>query len=189
QEAARLKSVQAAVVLAGNDGEIDTAFAHLRERQIGALLVQPDPFLDGRLGRIAALARRYSVPTIAAYPEFAVSGGLISYGNSPTAAYRLMAAYIARILHVGLPRRSKVRPAQLIEPPHARGRTSVQHQDLGTDVSKDALSGPLVGDVGRDDSDAELLLHRCERGRVAGHDGHLGALVHQGLDKPETQAT
>src|SRR5207237_2044167 len=84
---------------------------------------------------------------------------------------------------------SKVRPAQLIEPPHARGRTSVQHQDLGTDVSKDALSGPLVGDVGRDDSDAELLLHRCERGRVAGHDGHLGALVHQGLDKPETQAT
>jgi len=38
------------------------------------------------------------VPTIAAYPEFAVSGGLISYGNSPTAAYRLMAAYIARIL-------------------------------------------------------------------------------------------
>src|SRR5437763_3696697 len=98
QEAARLKSVQAAVVLAGDDGEIDTAFAHLRERQIGALLVQPDPFLDGRLGRIAALARRYSVPTIAAYPEFAVSGGLISYGNSPTAAYRLMAAYIARIL-------------------------------------------------------------------------------------------
>src|SRR5437763_5078868 len=38
QEAARLKSVQAAVVLAGDDGEIDTAFAHLRERQIGALL-------------------------------------------------------------------------------------------------------------------------------------------------------
>src|SRR5262249_44295903 len=47
----------------------------------------------------------------------------------------------------------------------------------------------LVGNVGRDRSDAEPLLHRCERGRVAGHDGHLGALVHQGLDKPETQAT
>src|SRR4051794_13844467 len=98
QEAARSKSVHAAVVLAGDDGEIDTAFAQLGERRIGALLVQPDPFLDGRLGRIAVLARRYSVPTIAAYPEFAVSGGLISYGNSPTAAYRLEAAYIARIL-------------------------------------------------------------------------------------------
>jgi len=98
QEAAHSKGVRTAVVLAGNDGEIDATFANLGERQIGALLVQPDPFLDGRLDKIAVLATRYSVPAIAAYPEFAGSGGLISYGNSPTAAYRLEATYIARIL-------------------------------------------------------------------------------------------
>ncbi|HEY4471051.1 MAG TPA: ABC transporter substrate-binding protein [Stellaceae bacterium] len=98
REAALAKTVEAQLVLAGNDGEIDAAVAQLGERQIGALLVQPDPFLDGRLDRIAALATRHSVPAMAAYPQFARSGGLISYGNSPTAAYRLEAAYIARIL-------------------------------------------------------------------------------------------
>ena len=51
------------------------------------------------------------------------------------------------------------------------------------------MRGPLVGDIRRDRSDAEPLLHRCESGLVAGHDGHLGALVHQGLDEPEAQAS
>jgi hypothetical protein len=48
---------------------------------------------------------------------------------------------------------------------------------------------PLVGDVGRDHGDAKPLLHRCERGQVARHDGHLGALVDQGFDEPEAQAS
>jgi hypothetical protein len=34
-------------------------------------------------------------------------------------------------------------------------------------------------------SDAEPLPHRCERGRIARHDGYFGALVHQSLDEPE----
>src|SRR5437762_7132618 len=99
REAAHSKAVHLRLVLAGNDGEIEAAFAQLGQQRIDSLLVQPDPFLDGRLDRIAALARRDSVPAIAAYPQFALSGGLISYGNSPSAAYRLQSAYIARILN------------------------------------------------------------------------------------------
>jgi putative ABC transport system substrate-binding protein len=55
------------------------------------------------------------VPTIAAYPEFAVSGGLISYGNSPTAAYRLEAAYIARILKGEKPAEMPVQQSVKVE--------------------------------------------------------------------------
>ena len=77
-------------------------------------------------------------------------------------------------LHVALPRRGEVRPAQLVERPHSRGRAGVQHQDLGADVSEDALGGPVVGDVDRDHCDAEPLLHRCERGLAARHDGGPG---------------
>jgi putative ABC transport system substrate-binding protein len=44
------------------------------------------------------LAARHSVPTIATYPQFAAAGGLISYGNSPSAAYRLEGTYVARVL-------------------------------------------------------------------------------------------
>ena len=61
-----------------------------------------------------------------------------------------------------------------------------QHQDLGADVGEDTPCGLLVGDVGRIRGDAELLLHRVERGLLARHDGHLGTLVD--LDKPEAQA-
>ncbi|HKH01819.1 MAG TPA: ABC transporter substrate binding protein [Bradyrhizobium sp.] len=38
------------------------------------------------------------MPTIFQYREFAVAGGLMSYGSSVTDPYRLAGAYIARIL-------------------------------------------------------------------------------------------
>ena len=41
--------------------------------------------------------------------------------------------------------------------------------------------------VGGDHGDAEPLFHRYERSLVARHDGHLGAVIHQGLDEPEAQ--
>ncbi len=90
-------------------------------------------------------------------------------------------------LHVGLPRCAEVRPAYLVEPAHARDRAGIQHQDVGMDAGEDALGGRLVGNVGSDHANAESLLHRGERGRVARHDGHFGAAVDQGLDEPEAQ--
>jgi putative ABC transport system substrate-binding protein len=48
--------------------------------------------------RIAALAARHSVPIIAAYPQFAAAGGLITYGNSLAAAHRLEGIYAGRLL-------------------------------------------------------------------------------------------
>ena len=98
QEAARTEGTRLEIVEAADPTEIDAAFGTLRPRQIGAFIVQPDPFLDGRLEQIAALAMRQAVPAVAAYPQFAAAGGLISYGNSPPAAYRLVGSYIGRIL-------------------------------------------------------------------------------------------
>jgi putative ABC transport system substrate-binding protein len=98
QEAARAKGVPLQIVEAGNEREIDAAFATLFQRQPRALIIQPDPFLDNRREQIAAAAARHSVAAIAANPEFAVAGGLISYGDSLAAAYRLEGTYIARIL-------------------------------------------------------------------------------------------
>jgi putative ABC transport system substrate-binding protein len=98
REAAQNRRVQLRIVEARNPTEIDTAFAILVQQRIGALIVQVDPFLEGQQEQLARLAARHAVRAMGAYPEFAAAGGLISYGNSPTEAYRLAGTYAGRIL-------------------------------------------------------------------------------------------
>src|SRR5262245_48272929 len=98
QEAARTKGLQLHVLKARSESEIDTAFASLVRLHAGALVVAGDPFLSGRREQIVALASRRAVPSIYAWREFAASGGLISYGGSLTSAFRLVGAYVGKVL-------------------------------------------------------------------------------------------
>jgi putative ABC transport system substrate-binding protein len=98
QEAARTKGLQLHVLKAGSESEIDTAFASLVQLHADALVVGADPFLSSRREQLVALASRSAVPSIYAWREFAASGGLISYGASLTAAYRLVGIYAGKIL-------------------------------------------------------------------------------------------
>ena len=45
-----------------------------------------------------ALAARHAVPTIYHFREFAVAGGLVSYGVDASDAYRLVGVYAGRVL-------------------------------------------------------------------------------------------
>lgn len=98
REAAQAKGLRLQILEARNPTEIDTAFTSLAQRRASALIVQVDPFLEGRHEQLAGLARRHAVPAMGAYPEFAVSGGLISYGTSRADAYRLEGDYAGRLL-------------------------------------------------------------------------------------------
>ena len=98
QEAARVKEVQLTILKAGSESEIDAAFASLVALHAGALVVGTDPFLSSRREQLVALASRHAVPAIYAWREFAASGGLISYGSSLTAAFRLVGIYTGKIL-------------------------------------------------------------------------------------------
>ena len=98
QEAARTKGLQLHVLKASNESEVDTAFASLVQLHADALVVGADPFLSTRRERLVALASRHAVPAIYAWREFAASGGLISYGSSLTAAFRLVGAYAGKVL-------------------------------------------------------------------------------------------
>ncbi len=82
QEAARAKGVQLHILKAGSESEIDPAFAAVVQRQAGALVIGTDPFFLNRLHQLLALASRHAVPAIYEWREFAVAGGLISYGPS-----------------------------------------------------------------------------------------------------------
>jgi putative ABC transport system substrate-binding protein len=98
EEAARAKGVQPIILKAGTENEIDTAFASLVQLHAGALLVSTDPFFNDRRDQIVALASRHVAPAIYGLREFAASGGLISYGTSFTAAFRLVGVYAGKIL-------------------------------------------------------------------------------------------
>jgi putative tryptophan/tyrosine transport system substrate-binding protein len=78
--------------------EIDGAFASLVEHGLGALLVSGDPFFDSQRDRLVALAARHRIPAIYQWREFAVLGGLMSYGTSIINAYHEAGVYAARIL-------------------------------------------------------------------------------------------
>jgi putative ABC transport system substrate-binding protein len=103
QEAARVKGVQLVVLKAGNESEIDSAFASLARRHTGGLVVAADPFLGGRRDQLVALSARHAVPAIYAWREFAAAGGLISYGSSIPSNFRQAGAYVGRILNGAKP--------------------------------------------------------------------------------------
>jgi putative ABC transport system substrate-binding protein len=98
REAARVIGLQIQTLKASNVREIDAAFQTLRETRTGALLVGNDVFLNGQIEQIIALAKNYAVPAMHSSREFALAGGLMSYGASLTDTYRQVGLYAGRIL-------------------------------------------------------------------------------------------
>ena len=103
QEAARAKGIQLLVVKASTASEIDAALATFSQQGPGALVVQADPFFNSRRDQLVALAARYAVPAIYEGRQFAMAGGLISYGASLTAVYRQLGIYAGKILQGAKP--------------------------------------------------------------------------------------
>ena len=68
------------VLTASTEGDLEAAFTTMIRRQVGALIVMPDPFLYARREQLVALAARSGVPTIYPSRDFTEIGGLMSYG-------------------------------------------------------------------------------------------------------------
>jgi putative ABC transport system substrate-binding protein len=98
QEASRTMGVQLVLAKAMTESDINNTFDSFKQEQVQALLVLSDAFLNSHATQIAKLALRDGVPTCFAYREPAVAGGLMSYGSSPTDAYRQAGNYAGRIL-------------------------------------------------------------------------------------------
>ena len=96
--AASVTGHQIQIVNASDEGEIDKAFATIKELHADALIVGADPYFFARNDQLVALAARYAVPAFYELREFAVNGGLMSYGASITDGYRRAGAYAGQIL-------------------------------------------------------------------------------------------
>jgi putative tryptophan/tyrosine transport system substrate-binding protein len=98
RSAASALGLQLSVLNASSEGEIDSAFATLVQRQAGALLVASDPFFFSRREQLIVLAERHSVPTLHVSREFVTAGALISYGANASDAHRHAGIYTGKIL-------------------------------------------------------------------------------------------
>jgi len=98
KDAARSIGQEVRISKAGNDGELDSTFAAFIEQQIEALLVCSDPFFDTRRDKIIGFAAQSRIPAIYQFREYAVAGGLMSYGISLTEGYRQVGIYAGQIL-------------------------------------------------------------------------------------------
>jgi putative ABC transport system substrate-binding protein len=103
QSAARQIGREIFILTAGQEAEIENAFATLAERHAGGLVVQGDILFTNRRDQVAALAARHAIPAIYMWSEFTAAGGLIAYGNSLAEGYRQVGVYTGRILHGAKP--------------------------------------------------------------------------------------
>lgn len=98
QAAAQALGLKLDLIGARNQQEIESRLTNLGSGPDRALLVSADPLFLSRRDTLASLVARSRIPAIYDFRDYAVSGGLMSYGASLTDAYRQLGTYTGRIL-------------------------------------------------------------------------------------------
>ena len=96
--AARALGQQVHIVNASSERDFDAAFATAVEQRANALHVGADPLFTSRRYQLVALAARHALPAVYSFREFAMAGGLMSYGTSFRDVYRHVGVYAGKIL-------------------------------------------------------------------------------------------
>jgi putative ABC transport system substrate-binding protein len=98
QAAAGTFGLQLLVLKLREAADFEPAFATLLQKKVGAALVISDSLFASNRLRLVDLAARNAIPTMYPWRDFAVDGGLLSYGDSLNDAARHIGLYAGRIL-------------------------------------------------------------------------------------------
>src|SRR4051812_32530078 len=98
QAAAGTFALQLLVLKVREVADFEPAFATLVQRKVAAALVLSDSLFQGNRLRLVELAALNRIPTMYPWRDFAVDGGLLSYGDSLNDAGRHIGFYAGRIL-------------------------------------------------------------------------------------------
>src|SRR5262249_28677992 len=110
------------ILQASTEPDLNGVFSTSIQQRAGGLVITADTLFSGKSAQLAALASRYSMPTISPYREFVTAGDLMSYGGSVNELYRLVGVYTGRVL-------KGENPADLPVQQVTKGRTRHQPQD------------------------------------------------------------
>jgi putative ABC transport system substrate-binding protein len=97
-EAANALGVELHVIGAETLQEIDKAFAEIAKLGISVLEVPPDAFLDSHRERIVELSAKNGITGCYPWRDYAVAGGMMSYGTNLADSYRQAGIYAGRII-------------------------------------------------------------------------------------------
>jgi len=98
-----LLGIQARAAPVHDAAEIEKAVATLASRPRGGLVILPHTVTEVNRDFIIALAARFGLPSISAFPSHPMAGALASYGVDPVEHFRPAAGYIDRILRGAKP--------------------------------------------------------------------------------------
>ncbi len=78
--------------------EMESVFSVMAKNRDDAVLVTNDAILHNHRKRIAELAAKHRLPSVAELREFAEDGGLVAYGPDLSSMFRRAAVYVDKIL-------------------------------------------------------------------------------------------
>jgi putative ABC transport system substrate-binding protein len=103
------------ILKASTEGDFEGAFATLIQLRAGGLVIGGETLFTSGSEKLAALALHNGVPAIYQFREFAVAGGLMSYGASLADAHRLVGVYTGHILKGEKPSELPVQQSAKVE--------------------------------------------------------------------------
>jgi putative ABC transport system substrate-binding protein len=115
QVGARSLGMQLIIASAETDSDLETAFASFSQQGVGAVLVGSSNFYNRRMEQLAALVARHALPAIYTYREYALAGGLMSYGSSVGYVAHQIGVYTGRILKGDQPKDLPVQQVTKLE--------------------------------------------------------------------------
>ena len=98
EDAARKIGVKMLPLMLSGAEDLERLRRMIDEGRPDGLLVFPDPVLLAARENVVAIATASKLPAIYPFREYAVSGGMISYGANIAANYRQAATYVDRIM-------------------------------------------------------------------------------------------
>jgi len=96
--AAQSHGVQITAAPVRDADDITRAFASFGRKEGGGLLTPPHPIITNNNRHIFKLATENLLPAVYPFRQYAVAGGLVSYGTVEAEVYRRVAGYVDRIL-------------------------------------------------------------------------------------------
>ena len=95
---ARARGLQLHVLNVSNERDFDSVFEKLVQLRAAGLIIAADTIFNSRAQQLAALTLKHAMPAVHSVREFAVTGGLMSYGGDIKETHRQAGIYTGRIL-------------------------------------------------------------------------------------------